>query len=87
MALGQQIQDQGGIPPRHTQSILAAKQLERGRTPPGFNVLPDYDALKEGTLPRGGMQIFVRTLAGKTIALEVESSDPIENVMAKVRFL
>ena len=81
MALGQQIQDQGGIPPGHTQSILAVKQLEDGRT------LSDYDVLKRGTLPRGGIQIFVRTLAGKTITLGVESSDSIENVMAKVRFL
>ena len=81
MALGQQIQDQGGIPPRHAQSILAVKQLEGGRT------LSDYDVLKRGTLPRGGIQIFVRTLAGKTITLGVESSDSIENVMGKVCFL
>ncbi len=31
------------------------------------------------------MQIFVRTLAGKTIALEVEASDTIENVKAKIQ--
>ena len=31
------------------------------------------------------MQIFVRTLTGKTIALEVEASDSIENVKAKVQ--
>merc|ERR1712226_1468337 len=29
---------------------------------------------------RGGMQIFVKTLTGKTITLEVEPSDTIENV-------
>ena len=29
---------------------------------------------------RGGMQIFVKTLTGKTITLEVESSDTIDNV-------
>ncbi|WP_213063671.1 ubiquitin-like protein, partial [Acinetobacter baumannii] len=28
------------------------------------------------------MQIFVKTLTGKTIALEVESSDTIDNVKA-----
>jgi len=35
------------------------------------------------------MQIFVKTLTGKTITLEVEPSDTIENVKAKiqVRFL
>ena len=31
------------------------------------------------------MQIFVKTLTGKTIALEVESSDNIENVKAKIQ--
>src|SRR6185312_3200089 len=32
---------------------------------------------------RGGMQIFVKTLTGKTITLEVESSDTIDNVIVK----
>lgn len=31
------------------------------------------------------MQIFVKTLTGKTIALEVESSDTIENIKAKIQ--
>ncbi|KMT06763.1 hypothetical protein BVRB_7g159230 [Beta vulgaris subsp. vulgaris] len=30
------------------------------------------------------MQIFVKTLTGKTITLEVESSDSINNVKAKI---
>ena len=30
------------------------------------------------------MQIFVKTLTGKTITLEVESSDTIESVKAKI---
>ena len=34
---------------------------------------------------RGGMQIFVKTLTGKTITLEVESSDTIDNVKAKIQ--
>jgi len=33
----------------------------------------------------GKMQIFVKTLTGKTITLEVESSDTIENVKAKIQ--
>merc|ERR1711978_555195 len=45
---------------------------------------------KESTLHlvlrlRGGMQIFVKTLTGKTITLEVEPSDTIENVKAKIQ--
>ena len=34
---------------------------------------------------RGGMQIFVKTLTGKTITLEVESSDSIEAVKGKIQ--
>lgn len=33
----------------------------------------------------GKMQIFVKTLTGKTITLEVEASDTIENVKAKIQ--
>ena len=31
------------------------------------------------------MQIFVKTLTGKTITLEVESSDTVNNVKAKIQ--
>ena len=31
------------------------------------------------------MQIFVKTLTGKTITLEVEAADTIENVKAKIQ--
>ena len=33
------------------------------------------------------MQIFVKTLTGKTITLEVEPSDSIENVKAKIQVI
>lgn len=32
-----------------------------------------------------GMQIFVKTLTGKTITLDVDSSDTIENVKQKIQ--
>ena len=33
----------------------------------------------------GGMQIFVKTLTGKTITLGVEASDTIDQVKAKIQ--
>ena len=36
-------------------------------------------------LDAAAMQIFVKTLTGKTIVLEVEPSDSIENVKAKIQ--
>ena len=32
-----------------------------------------------------GMQIFIKTLTGKTITLDVDSSDTIENIKQKIQ--
>ena len=35
-------------------------------------------------IPRGGMQLFVKTLTGKTVSVEVEEGESIEDVKAKI---
>ena len=55
---------------RRTSTISASLML-------GVILLVPLDAL--------AMQIFVKTLTGKTITLEVEPSDSIENVKAKIQ--
>ena len=50
-----------------------------------FLFLFDFVIRQEWTFFTFAMQIFVKTLTGKTITLEVEASDSIENVKAKIQ--
>jgi ubiquitin len=58
-------------------------------TQPFFNFIPVRLLIEKKIYGKGieqiSMQIFVKTLTGKTITLDVEASDTIENVKQKIQ--
>ena len=74
-----------GIRPEEQRLVYSGKQLEDDRTLSDYSVQAGSNIHLVLRLRGGSMQIFVKTLTGKTITLEVEGSDSIENVKSKIQ--
>lgn len=59
-------------------SMASAKPFITTITPPNQSFLSQTLSL------RGGMQLFVKTMTGKTVSIEVEEGESIEDVKAKI---
>ncbi|VDO15419.1 unnamed protein product [Rodentolepis nana] len=83
--LKKKIEDKEGFPIEEQRLIYGGRQLEDDCTFSNYSIQKDSTFHLLLRLRGGGMQIFVKTLSGKTITLDVEPSDTIENVKAKIQ--
>ena len=76
------IQDSEGIPTFQQTLFFKERKLEAFSL---FFYDIQHESIIDLRLCVDGMQIFVKTLTGKTITLEVEPSDTIDDVKAKIQ--
>ena len=69
------------------QGVAVAKGVEKTDVDTCESLIPYLESTLHLVVLRlrGGMQIFVKTLTGKTITLYVEPTDTIENVKQKIQ--
>lgn len=79
-----QIQDREGIPPEQQRLFFAGKELEDGQTLKECNV-KYHSELHLINRVHDMMPIYAKTETGKTVKLNVNPGDTIENVKAKIQ--
>jgi ubiquitin len=79
----EKIQEKEGLPKDDQRLMWEGKSLEDHRTFADYNI-PKEAILDLRIIIRGGVQMFIKMLTGKTITLDVESSDTIESVKLKI---
>ena len=79
------IEGHAGIPPKNQLLIFAGQQLEDFRTLESYNIMSKSTLHLVIACTVSRMQIFVKTLTGKTIVVDVEPCDTVFNVKAKIQ--
>ena len=78
------VQAKRRIPQNQQKLTFKGLILEDKQTLHHYNI-QEEDTLRLVWLKKGGMKIFVKPAKGKIFPLEVEPSDPIKNVLAKIQ--
>lgn len=79
------IQQQRNIPSKSQRLIFAGEFLEDDRSLMDYNIQENSTIHLVLRLRQGGMQIFVKTLTGRTITVEVEPGETIEQLKCKLQ--
>ena len=77
------IREKEDIPRNQQRLLFEGKLLEDGKTLSDSNIQENY-MLQLVLRQFSGMQIFVKTLTGKTITLDADPSDSIESIKAAI---